>query len=275
MKRILVPTDFSDCATDATDVAIYLAKKSHSEIHFIHLVRTPVDWKNLRIEKEKNFPETLHEIGHSKAMLLELRQNAKKAGLKVQTNLIYDNGEIIDQLKQFEYDFIVMGSHGTSGLNDLIGSNSQLVIRHSTTPVLVVKNKPPKMEFKNIVFASSFEEDLRQPFKKILEFSILLKAKIHLLYVNVPNQFMETDEVEDKMSKFLKLCPKETCSVNIYNSLNEEKGIEKFTKKINADLIAIITHGKTGLVQMISPSLAESLVNHSSNPVLSVNLNLK
>ena len=38
MKKILVPTDFSDCADAASDYAIQLAKMSKAEIHFFHLL---------------------------------------------------------------------------------------------------------------------------------------------------------------------------------------------------------------------------------------------
>ena len=63
MKRILVPTDFSDCAQNASELGLELSKKLNSSIHFIHILRTPVDWKHLRKEQEQNFPETLHQIG--------------------------------------------------------------------------------------------------------------------------------------------------------------------------------------------------------------------
>ena len=91
----------------------------------------------------------------------------------------------------------------------------------------------------------------------------------------MPFQFKETDEIEAQMQQFLKKCPKGTCTINIYNALNEERGIQKFSEKINTDIIALTTHGKTGFVKMIAPSITESLVNHSKSPILSVNINTK
>ena len=123
--------------------------------------------------------------------------------------------------------------------------------------------------------ASTFQEDVHKPFHKIIEFADLMKAQIHLLNVNMPFHFKETDEAEENMQAFLKKCPRGTCTINIYNALNEERGIQKFAEKINADVIAMTTHGKTGFMKMISPSITESLVNHSDIPVLSVNVNAK
>ncbi len=58
MKNILVPTDFSDCAKAAEDIALEFAKKANAKIHFLHLLMTPVDWVKLSLEKEKLYPET-------------------------------------------------------------------------------------------------------------------------------------------------------------------------------------------------------------------------
>ncbi|MCB0409327.1 MAG: universal stress protein [Flavobacteriales bacterium] len=272
MKKILIPTDFSDCAANAVQVGLELAKKSNAELHFLHVLSTPVDWKKLRKEQEKNFPDTLHEIGHAKAMLTQLEQKSKKAEIKTKTSLVFDNNEISTIINNYDHDFIIMGSHGTKGIKEVLGSNTQKVVRNSFSPVLVIKKKFKKWEIKNIVFASDFEKDVHFPFRKIIEFADLMKAQIHLLNVNMPFHFNETDETESKMDSFLKKCPRGTCTINIYNALNEERGIEKFSKKIKADVIAMTTHGKTGFMKMIAPSITESLVNHCDIPILSINL---
>lgn len=275
MKKILIPTDFSECANNAVAMGIELAKKMKAEICFVYIQRTSVEWKKLRKEQEKNFPETLHEIGHARAELTKLEFKAKKAKLKVTTALVFNNNDISTVLEYYKYDLIIIGSHGTSGFKEFIGSNTQRVVRYSITPVLVVKDYSKKNTFKNIIFASNFEEGAHQPFHKVIQFADLVKAQIHLLYVNMPFQFKETEEIESAMLDFLKKCPRGTCSINIYNALNEERGIQKFAEKINADVIALTTHGKTGFMKMISPSITESLVNHSNIPVLSVNIKNK
>jgi len=90
----------------------------------------------------------------------------------------------------------------------------------------------------------------------------------------VPYSFEETDRSLEKMHAFHKSCPRGgTCTTNIYNSLNEERGILKFAESVEADLIALTTHGKTGFLSLMSKSITESLVNHSEIPILSINLN--
>jgi nucleotide-binding universal stress UspA family protein len=276
MKNILVPTDFSTVANRAADIAIAIAEKSGAEIHFMHLQITPVRWVNLDKVKEERFPETLKEIGHAKSELNKLVKKAEKKGLKAEQFLVFDVGrvEILKHIPFHHHDFVVMGSHGASGAKELfVGSNAQKVLREATVPVLIVKEKS-KWPVKNVVFASSFEEDVKEPFKTVVQFADLNKSNIHLLYVNVPFSFEETDRSLEKMQAFHESCPREgTCTTNIYNSLNEERGILMFSESVNADLIALTTHGRSGFFNLISKSITESLANHADIPILSINLN--
>ena len=74
------------------------------------------------------------------------------------------------------------------------------------------------------------------------------------------------------MLKFAAHYPGNNFTTNIFNAFDEESGILKFSALNNIDLIALTTHGKSGFIQMLSPSVTESLANHSSLPVLSVNV---
>ena len=167
MKNILVPTDFSPLANSASEYALKIAQKAKAEIHFLHIQFTPVDWVKLDLEKEKNYPETLKQIGHAKHELSQWEKKAEDLGLKVRTFLTFDAGrdEIIKHVSNFHHDFVVMGSHGASGAREtFMGSTAQKIIRNATAPVLVIKEKPPRFPMKSIVFASSFDVGLLRNF---------------------------------------------------------------------------------------------------------------
>ena len=277
MKNILVPTDFSDCAKVAEEIGFEIAKKANAEIHFLHLLATPTDWVKLSLEKEELYPETKAKIGTAKNELNELKKRAEKAGIISKEFLVFDKGkvEILDHIEHHQHDFIIMGSHGAHGAKEILGSNTQKVIRNAKVPVLVLKDEPAKFEVSNIVFASTFQEDVHLSFEKVIAFAELIDAQIHLLNVNMPFNFQESDEAEANMQAFRDKCPRDNCTINIYNALNEERGIQKFADKIKADVIAMTTHGRSGFMKMLSPSITESLVNHSSFPILSVNIHVK
>ena len=275
MKNILVPTDFSKPANRASEIAIAIAEQTNSEIHFLHIQYTPVPWITLNKEREERYPETLKEIGYAKGELSRLVKKAEDKGLKAEQFLVFDEGreEILKHIPFHHHDFVVMGSSGATGAKELlIGSNAQKILRDATIPVLVVK-EGSVWPVENIVFPSSFESNVKQPFQTVVEFADLNDSKIHLLYVNTPFSFEETEQSMAKMHDFHKTCPRGgSCTLNIYNSLNEERGIMQFVDSIGAGLIAITTHGRSGFLRLISKSITESLANHTEIPVLSINL---
>jgi K+-sensing histidine kinase KdpD len=166
-----------------------------------------------------------------------------------------------------------MGSHGASGLKELVmGSNAQKVVQEARTPVLIVKENLKELNIRNMVFASTFLEDVHQPFHLIIDFADLMEAYNNLLYVNVPEQFEESQESESRMKSFLTRCPRGTCSINVFNAETPEKGILQFAEDRGMDVIAIVTHGRKGIKGLFASSLTEKIVNHSALPVLSVNM---
>lgn len=280
MKKILVPTDFSDCANAAASIAMDLAKKSHAEIYFLHMHETVPEGGHAHMHGGAHTGSTHHHSheGHAKNELDKLIHTAEQNGVAAGQILVRNTGNerIVSYIEGYHIDLVVMGTQGASGLKEFLsGSTAQRIVRESRVPVLVIKKGNEKLEFKNIVFASSFEEDVQKPFLRIVEFADLVNAHIHLLYVNMPFNFKETDQAEANMHAFHKKCPRGTCSVNIYNALNEERGIQKFADSIKADVIALTTHGRSGFMKLISRSITESLVNHSELPVLSVNIDVE
>jgi nucleotide-binding universal stress UspA family protein len=272
MKKILIPTDFSNCAKNAISIGIQLAKKANAEIIFIHLLSTPVDWKNLRKEKEKNFPEVLKKIGQVKGELTLLENLAKQQNIKATSLLVYSNKSVDEHINDYDHDFVVIGSHGTKGFKEVFGSNAEKMVRHSSRPVLVIKPNTTRLNIEHIIFASTWDEKYQNQFKKGIEIAKLLNSKVHLLFVKEPNETRIPEEIISRMNEFMADFQELAYTTTIYDSINEEGGILQYAESINADLITLLTHGKSGFVQLISPSITESLVNHSKLPVLSINI---
>ena len=63
-------------------------------------------------------------------------------------------------LEEVNADLIIMGSHGASGLKELLtGSNTEKVIRFAEAPVLVLKSELKDVDFSDIVFATDFSRN--------------------------------------------------------------------------------------------------------------------
>src|SRR5690554_247253 len=276
MKNILVPTDFSENCNKAAELAIKLAKLYNSEIHFFHLMKTPVDWIKLDKQKEMQYPETVKQIGVSKAALRGLQIKAEREGLESRTFLQFDSGlkNILEHSGHFDHDFIITGSSGTrGGVRELLGSNVEKIVRRADVPVIVVKDEEVSFPFKDIVFVSDFLQDVSEAFKEVISIAEKCGAHIHLLRINTKTDFNSIEQGLDPIKEFLKKFPDlDNFSMNVYNEPDVETGINNFLRYKNADLIAMCTHGRTGFLSLFSKSIAEGVTNHSELPVMTIKM---
>ncbi len=274
MKKILVPTDFSDCANAAADFAIRLAKKAGAEICFLHLEPTPADWVALSKEKEAMYPETVHAIGSAKSELSECIRKAEQEGVTAHRSLVYssERADILREQEEHNFDLIIMGSHGVKGWKQLIGSNAQYILRNASVPVITVK-QAVREPVKNILFVSDFRDVSRESFTPLAQLADALEAHIDLLYVNTSGEPGASGEVTgnmDRVASYGRL--KKGCTKNIVNADSVAEGVEQFAREKPIDLIAICTHGRKGLQRLFSPSIAERLANQCARPLWSVRL---
>ncbi|MFH6987025.1 universal stress protein [Flavobacterium collinsii] len=270
MKRILVPTDFSEHAEDALKVASQIAKKNNSEIIILHMLELPSQM-NDAILGGTSIPETMLFMKKANEMLDQISSRPYLEGIQI-TEIVKMDKPIhgITQIgKEYEIDLIIMGSHGSSGIEELlIGSNTEKVVRNSEIPVLVIKKNNTNFRASDIVFASDFSSETKIPFEKFLKFTKVFDSKIHLVTICTPNSFKPTHEVQQTIDAFVTEFNLTNYTAQIYNDTNIEKGIINFSNSINADIIGMCTHGRTGFAHFFNGSISEGLVNHAIRPVL-------
>ena len=204
MKRILVPTDFSNQAENALKVAAHIARKNNSQIYLEHSLDLPSHLNE--VGRNNAMPESLYFIRLAEQKLEPLLERPYLDDIEVLSAI--GHGEIYDDIKETvkekDIDLVVMGSHGLSGFKEMfIGSNTEKVVRTSDIPVLVIKNEHPHFEIKDFVFATDFSEECRKPFSKAQKFAQAMDAKMHLLYINTPNDFKTTAEANKIMRNFV------------------------------------------------------------------------
>ncbi|MCG8474012.1 MAG: universal stress protein [Cytophagales bacterium] len=276
MKKILIPTDFSDQASYALKLACQIASQSKASIILMHIVEdVSLQEAGLQADQISMLPNRddvymLKRLEQSRKQLLDLVDQHHTEGVEFLTKINVGNPyrNISKTITEDEVDLIVMGTKGISGIDEvLIGSNTERVVRYSSCPVITVK-EPVKLEsIKDIVFAASFNTSNDKVVKNLIKLQEMLDAKLHLLRVNTPSNFLVDRDSKEMIKQFAKKNKLENYSINIYNDLDEEDGIRYFANEINADLIAMATHGRTGLMHLIGGSIAEDIVNHAKRPV--------
>lgn len=273
MNKIIVPIDFSEHSEYALEAAVKLAKGNDAEIIALHMlemsdsVLTSTDSEQqqkavffLKLA-EKRFNEFLDKPYLKEANVTPLVKHFKVFS------------EVNDVAKDQAADLIVMGSHGTSGLSEIfVGSNTEKVVRHSEVPVLVLKHKFNKDHLKDVVFASDFSAESVAVYQKAKTLFQDFKAKLHLLHVNLPSdRFRSTNEIDQTVSNFLMKAEgnlDKLSQINFVSDYTVEKGVLNFANKIGADLIAVATHGRTGIAHFFEGSISEDIANHAVLPVM-------
>jgi hypothetical protein len=174
--------------------------------------------------------------------------------------------QIIADHKAF---LVIMGTEGHSRLEELLGgSNSAKVMHHAHCPVLTIHERPVSTTFENIVFAVSLikEELLSSVFLKDLQKSY--DADLNLVWVNTPELFRPDHESLKSLQQFATEKELRNFTLNVYNDYTIEDGILNFAQFINADLIALTTHERSGFGQLLAGSVAGNVSRKSKRPVL-------
>lgn len=270
MKRILVPTDFSEHAEYALRVAAQIAKENNSEIILLHMLELPHQAGDA-IGSGHQIPEIMFYKDKAISNLEELMDVDYLEGINVSEIIQFEKAfdGILAVSKKNNVDLVVMGSHGTSGFQEMfIGSNTEKVVRFSEAPVLVIKNRIDNFKADNFVFASDFSKEIKAPFKQLVEFARIFNSNLNLVMVNTPNSFKASHVAEKIMEDFMQEFNYPNYSLHIYNDVNVEKGILNYANKVNADLIGMCTHGRTGFAHFFNGSISEDLVNHAVRPVI-------
>ena len=279
MKKILVPTDFSKEAATATELAYDIAKKSGADLILLHIIEQGVATKSsFNVEGQV----ALSGSGIDKLFMFKLIEKSKKQLQKAVSDPRLSTVRVDGQMRmgnpfhgmrtiiaEQKVDLVVMGTAGRTGVAGmLIGSNTEKIIRSSHCPVLTVQKKPASSDFKNIVFATSLSTQ-EEVFTKILKRTQqIYGSTIHIVRINTPGDFQRDYIVKGYMEKFAKKLQLRNYTLNIFNDLSVEEGTIRFADQINADMIAMATHGRSGFAHVIAGSVAEDVASHSTRPVL-------
>lgn len=273
MKNILIPTDFSACATNAMQAAFQFSNYNKVSYLLYHQLDLPANWEQLEETEKTKYPELNQKVRNTEVLFKGIKE--EYPDLPIQG--MYAGGKLQKSLEKMvqenAIDLVVMGSHGSSGFNEFfLGSNTQKVVRQLQCPILIVKDKAPTLPFKKVIFASSFNPNEQAVFKRFLEFVQPFRPEIHLVSIHT-SSFFDSPYILTKevMKDFKAMAAPFNCEIHIYRDFSIEKGIRTFAEEIGADIIAISNQNKTPLMRMLSGSNVEALVNHSNVPVLSIN----
>jgi nucleotide-binding universal stress UspA family protein len=271
MRNILVPIDFSKKSEFAIQIAAKIHKINNCQIYLLYTVELPAGQKDMSSRTRFSIPESMMYLRILRKKMGAIKEDFFPKNDSIHCAIKAKNPfeGIIDYSKRIDADLIIMGSKGISNFDKLIaGSNADRVLIKSEIPVLVVKENARKFKLKKIVFASNFKEENKAVFDKFLAFVKEFKTEIVLLKIITKSKFEPFYETKQQISNFISdfNMPKHT--IQIYNDTTVENGILNFSREIKADLIALSTHGRSGLSYLFNGSIAGSVTKKGLSPII-------
>lgn len=190
MKKILLPTDFSENAYNAAKYAVQLFNGEECIFYLLNTY-TPVLYDNEYLVYSAAQP-TLTEIYRNKSLkgldrvVRRIKRNFKndKHHFEKLSSFNLLNDEIKDLVQEKEIDLVVMGTKGATGAEEILfGTHTVHAIKKVKCPLLAIPShyefKPPK----NILFPTDYEAEIPKLLQILMEIAGTNSSTIHILHV--------------------------------------------------------------------------------------------
>lgn len=279
IRRIVVPMDFSETASNALDTAIAMAKRHQAHITLLHVVdNTPfvVSGEGVMFPAYGSIGDLINHVLKSMDRLIKSKTEDDTDSAKISFSLRAEVGFVVSTIvriaKEEEADIIVMGTHGASGWREFfIGSNAYSVIKDAPVPVLTVPSGRKWEYFRNILFPirpiigclDKYEFVRRIIRKNNAEMYILGLAHIEGDEVHVVTDavdYLKTSLEEDDVKH----------QIGFHVGDNFATAILDKAKEINTDLIVITASLDRTIKNFFIGPFAQQIVHHARFPVLSI-----
>jgi len=297
IRNILFPTDYSNCAAQALEHAVYLANYYRAKLHIVHAnvfdQEDPQD-PDHHLPDTKKLHEQLNSIARER-MNSNLQAYVKGFREEVISMEVLRGFSAADLILQYaserDIDLIVMGTHGRRGLGYMfLGNIAQEVVRFAQCPVYTVREseKPLSPDNKNVVLSPvDFSEYSKAAISMAREAADLYSAKLELLHVvkntlyspynifeektnlRLPQDMAERYEKEMKQLFYASPGPGVLVKFKVVTG-HVVSEILEYARSNNIDLIVIATHGITGLKHFVLGGIAEKVIRRAPCPVLTV-----
>ncbi len=287
LNRIFVPTDFSETANLAVRQAVVLAQIYQAELIVLH-ARLMYDDDSSRL------PEALERLKQEETRILnKMHQSVTHAdpATPIRHEIIRGYSApsaILGYVNQNDFDLVVIGTHGRSGIEQLLlGSVAEKIVRYAPSPVLTVHRKSPVIEtYKKIIVPFDFSEHAQRALRTALRVSPD-DAEIHLVYVFEKDAYPEmyswnlASSIDLMPQVQIKAREKMDALLNNLNIGNRQihkiimngtphKKIAEYVNSQQAELVIMATQGLVGLDRFLLGSTTERIIRSVNTQILTL-----
>lgn len=272
IKRILVPTDFSETSIYAIENASRLAAKLNAKLYIMHVLEQS-PYKLVQSDENPREKVVYQKIIMDKLEKLSLAAEEYKIEVSTLLGEMKVVTTIEEAVKENKIDLIFMGTHGADGMKEyLIGSNAQHIINNSVCPVITVKKQPENAAIKTIVLPLESWSSSLEKLDYLIEIAKAYQSKVHLLGVFESRKKPEIRKVFELLDSAEKILYEANIPFvrKIIRSHNVANETLNYANEIKADLVAVLTEHESILGSIIPGVLAKHVANHSEIPVMSI-----
>ena len=270
MKKILVPTDFSDTANKARDYAIQLAQLISAEIILLNTYHIPYSGTGAGtlVNIDKIALEESEE-----AMELQLEYvNSNYSNIKFSS--LCRSGLLVDSVRRISenngVDLIVLGTTGASGaIENMLGSNASALVSNVNVPMITIPKEGSINFPKHIVAANDLMDSGEEKIFDVLkELAVETYSTIDFLFI-----INEEDQAKNRINRlkaadFDSKFDAQYHPFHFRESENIGEGILEYIENKDFDLLVVVAHQRSFWEGLFHKSIAKSLVKHAKLPVL-------
>jgi nucleotide-binding universal stress UspA family protein len=300
INKILFPTDFSPCANQAMDHALYLANRYGATLHMLHAIVLHEDDPHNAAAHFADIDEIqqrLQDLARIEMKAAVMERNAVNADVVMQQRRGISAADVILEYSGQEgIDLIVMGTHGRRGLGHLfLGSVTEQVVRCAPCPVLTLRERESPHAVRTIgriLVPVDYSDHAEHAIGYARRIAAAYGAGLDLLHVvdEAPRpgfydevgfslDVIEADIEKKARTEMIRLygsSPGPDVDVR-YHTIVGRAGEEivRFAEEAGVDLIVIATHGLSGIGHLLMGSVAEKVVRLAPCPVFTVKSSAK
>ncbi|MBL7923507.1 MAG: universal stress protein [Bacteroidia bacterium] len=274
-QHIVVPIDFSEQSKIALSQTYNLARMTKADITLLHVIDEALFSSVLHMFSGSENQEELLRAG-IQVKLNELANDARaKSGLSFHTRI--EKGKIYDVVssvaEELNASFIVMGTSGETSLKKkFIGSNAVRVISDANCPVITIKGKQHRSGCNTIVLPLDLSKETKEKVVKCIEIARFFGSTVKVMsVVDTGDEFL-VNKLERQMEQVVEFITGHAinCTGEFYKHKDISEGVLEYSKKVNADLIIIMTQKELEWTEYFIGTESQQIINNSEVPVCSI-----
>jgi len=270
-KTIVTGIDFSDCSINALEHAITIARRAKSKVSLVWVDHLDYSKEIFSVEPK----ELINEVKKRFEDLIK-KYEPKLAGQKIE--YIIRKGKVYKEIcavaDELDAFLVIIGTHGSSGFEEFwIGSNANRVVSSSDKPVITIRGGiDVAKDLKRIVMPFDSTKETRQKLPMTALLAKYFNSEVHILGLFTTSQ----DDIRYRIRNYVSQAEdyfkknKVKYTSNFLETDNITETTINYAKKIDANLISIMTEQETMFSNLWLGPYASQMVNHSPYPVLSI-----